>query len=251
MRRSSSLRPAAPSASLVGPAAGARADVGRRAEGRAPPPAGSPQRHDLERGHGAEPVRRHQPHLSAGSGPSSRRPGLTAIDDVEEARRALLEDSLRGLDLVRREEGPVVDVGSGGGAPGHPARLTPCRSASSSCSRRTGASATSSRGFAPRMCASCRAAPRSRRRTGPGVRWPRRSRRRRLPRSGACRSSAPVGPWSSGSGRLPTGGRGVRRRADRRAAGGEPAGLPRPAQARPDAGGFPTRIGVARKRPLA
>ena len=32
----------------------------------------------------------------------------------------LLEDSLRGLDLVRREEGPVVDVGSGGGAPGIP-----------------------------------------------------------------------------------------------------------------------------------
>jgi 16S rRNA (guanine527-N7)-methyltransferase len=39
---------------------------------------------------------------------------------VEEARRALLDDSLRGLDLVRREEGPVVDVGSGGGAPGLP-----------------------------------------------------------------------------------------------------------------------------------
>jgi 16S rRNA (guanine527-N7)-methyltransferase len=32
----------------------------------------------------------------------------------------LLEDSRRGLDLVRREEGPVVDVGSGGGAPGIP-----------------------------------------------------------------------------------------------------------------------------------
>ncbi len=32
----------------------------------------------------------------------------------------LLEDSLRGLDLVRREDGPVVDVGSGGGAPGIP-----------------------------------------------------------------------------------------------------------------------------------
>jgi len=32
----------------------------------------------------------------------------------------LLEDSLRGLELVRREEGPVVDVGSGGGAPGIP-----------------------------------------------------------------------------------------------------------------------------------
>jgi 16S rRNA (guanine527-N7)-methyltransferase len=32
----------------------------------------------------------------------------------------LLEDSLRGLELVRREEGPIVDVGSGGGAPGIP-----------------------------------------------------------------------------------------------------------------------------------
>jgi 16S rRNA (guanine527-N7)-methyltransferase len=47
-------------------------------------------------------------------------PGLTAIDDVEEARRVLLADSLRGLELVRREDGPVVDVGSGGGAPGIP-----------------------------------------------------------------------------------------------------------------------------------
>jgi 16S rRNA (guanine527-N7)-methyltransferase len=47
-------------------------------------------------------------------------PGLTAIDDVDEARRALLHDSLRGLELVRREDGPVVDVGSGGGAPGIP-----------------------------------------------------------------------------------------------------------------------------------
>jgi 16S rRNA (guanine527-N7)-methyltransferase len=39
---------------------------------------------------------------------------------VEQARRVLLADSLRGLELVRREEGPVVDVGSGGGAPGIP-----------------------------------------------------------------------------------------------------------------------------------
>jgi 16S rRNA (guanine527-N7)-methyltransferase len=39
---------------------------------------------------------------------------------VEEARRALLDDSLRGLELVRTVEGPVVDVGSGGGAPGIP-----------------------------------------------------------------------------------------------------------------------------------
>jgi 16S rRNA (guanine527-N7)-methyltransferase len=50
-------------------------------------------------------------------------PGLTAIRDVGEARRVLLEDSLRGLELVRREAGPVVDVGSGGGAPGVPLAL--------------------------------------------------------------------------------------------------------------------------------
>jgi 16S rRNA (guanine527-N7)-methyltransferase len=47
-------------------------------------------------------------------------PGLTAIHDISEARRALLDDSLRGAALVAGEEGPVVDVGSGGGAPGIP-----------------------------------------------------------------------------------------------------------------------------------
>jgi 16S rRNA (guanine527-N7)-methyltransferase len=47
-------------------------------------------------------------------------PGLTAIRDLGNARRALLEDSLRGLDLVRGFEGSVVDVGSGGGVPGIP-----------------------------------------------------------------------------------------------------------------------------------
>ncbi len=32
----------------------------------------------------------------------------------------LLDDSLSALDLVRRFDGPIVDVGSGGGAPGIP-----------------------------------------------------------------------------------------------------------------------------------
>jgi 16S rRNA (guanine527-N7)-methyltransferase len=47
-------------------------------------------------------------------------PGLTAIRDLVAARRVLLDDSLRGLELVSRFDGPLVDVGSGGGAPGIP-----------------------------------------------------------------------------------------------------------------------------------
>ena len=47
-------------------------------------------------------------------------PGLTGLRDPVEARRVLLEDALRGVPLVAREEGPVVDVGSGGGTPGIP-----------------------------------------------------------------------------------------------------------------------------------
>jgi 16S rRNA (guanine527-N7)-methyltransferase len=47
-------------------------------------------------------------------------PGLTGISDLDEARRALLDDSLRGLELVARFDGAIVDVGSGGGAPGIP-----------------------------------------------------------------------------------------------------------------------------------
>jgi 16S rRNA (guanine527-N7)-methyltransferase len=47
-------------------------------------------------------------------------PGLTSIHDLDEARRALLDDSLRGIDLVREFDGSIVDVGSGGGVPGIP-----------------------------------------------------------------------------------------------------------------------------------
>lgn len=48
------------------------------------------------------------------------RPGLTAIRDIEEAWRTHVVDSLTGLELVRSFPGPIVDVGSGGGAPGIP-----------------------------------------------------------------------------------------------------------------------------------
>ena len=47
-------------------------------------------------------------------------PGLTALRDSAEARHALLDDSLRGVELVRGWGGPIVDVGSGGGSPGIP-----------------------------------------------------------------------------------------------------------------------------------
>lgn len=47
-------------------------------------------------------------------------PGLTALRKPDDARRALLDDALRGAPLVEREDGPIVDVGSGGGTPGIP-----------------------------------------------------------------------------------------------------------------------------------
>jgi 16S rRNA (guanine527-N7)-methyltransferase len=47
-------------------------------------------------------------------------PGLTALKDLDEARRVLLDDSLRPAELVSGFDGPIVDVGSGTGAPGIP-----------------------------------------------------------------------------------------------------------------------------------
>ena len=44
--------------------------------------------------------------------------GLTAAGNAAEARRIHLDDALAAAELV--EEGPVVDVGSGGGSPGIP-----------------------------------------------------------------------------------------------------------------------------------
>ena len=45
---------------------------------------------------------------------------MTALKHPAEARRVLLDDALAGLEVVRRFEGPIVDVGSGGGTPGIP-----------------------------------------------------------------------------------------------------------------------------------
>ena len=56
---------------------------------------------------------------AAGSS-SSRHAGTDLVRDREDARRVHVEDSLRAVDVVQRFDGPIVDVGSGGGAPGIP-----------------------------------------------------------------------------------------------------------------------------------
>jgi 16S rRNA (guanine527-N7)-methyltransferase len=48
--------------------------------------------------------------------------GLTSLSG-DEARRVHVEQSLAAVEIVRRFEGPIVDVGSGGGAPGIPLAL--------------------------------------------------------------------------------------------------------------------------------
>ena len=50
--------------------------------------------------------------------------GLTALRDPADARRVLLDDALRGAPFVAGEEGPIVDVGSGGDTPGIPLAAT-------------------------------------------------------------------------------------------------------------------------------
>jgi 16S rRNA (guanine527-N7)-methyltransferase len=47
-------------------------------------------------------------------------PGLTSVRELDEARRVHVEESLAAVEIVRRFEGPILDVGSGGGAPGIP-----------------------------------------------------------------------------------------------------------------------------------
>jgi 16S rRNA (guanine527-N7)-methyltransferase len=47
-------------------------------------------------------------------------PGLTALKDEDVAWRELVEDALTGAPLVASFEGPIVDVGTGGGVPGVP-----------------------------------------------------------------------------------------------------------------------------------
>lgn len=47
-------------------------------------------------------------------------PGLTGLRDADAAREKLAEDALRAVPLLDLADGPIVDVGSGGGSPGIP-----------------------------------------------------------------------------------------------------------------------------------
>jgi len=49
-----------------------------------------------------------------------RTPGLTSLSDPREARRVLVDDALRGAEIVQELDGEIIDVGSGGGTPGIP-----------------------------------------------------------------------------------------------------------------------------------
>ena len=60
------------------------------------------------------------PRLVAWVGDLIATPGLTAIEDFEEAWREHAERSLEAVGVLSRFEGPLVDVGSGGGSPGIP-----------------------------------------------------------------------------------------------------------------------------------
>lgn len=50
-------------------------------------------------------------------------PGMTGLRDPAGARAMLVDDALRAVELVRAFDGPIVDVGSGGGSPGIPIAL--------------------------------------------------------------------------------------------------------------------------------
>ena len=230
----------------------ARADDSRRAEGRARAAEGR-RRAWRPRARGRSPIATSSSRLldDAWLAAVVATPGLTAIRDLDEARRMLLDDSLRGAELVARFDGPIVDVGSGGGASRHPARA-----------RAAGPRGGAARGRAAqvRVPRAVGAAERARRLgpcRGAGDRLGGR-RRREGARAAADRGR--VVPAARARGRRGRALGGAVGRRERVAGGGgriageleeSPDGFLVIRKLGPTPPGFPRRTGVAKKRPLA
>ncbi len=168
-------------------------------------------------------------------------PGLTALKDPAEARRVLLDDALAGLELVRRYEGPIVDVGSGGGTPGIPlAASLPEREVTLLEAERRKTEFLERWTMSCRTCASSGAAPRSK----PTDCYGSRSRRRLRPPPVAAEWCLPlvreggavvlwVGPSADADAVAAVAGEARRR------AGAVPAGIPRVPEDGTDAARLP------------
>ena len=217
-----------------------------------------PGRDDAERRRGALSLRRRPTPLLTDPGSALARrlletPGLTAIRDPSRRAACISTRACAGAVRLARYEGPIVDVGSGGGAPGIPlAAALPDREVVLLEATR-------------RKCDFLESLARLPERAG-RVR-PRRGAARR--RYGVAVAKALAPPpvaleWClplvrpGGAAVLSSGRRRMPRRVARVAAqlgGGEPRGAaraPRGPQARPDAGRVSRAApGMARKRPLA
>jgi 16S rRNA (guanine527-N7)-methyltransferase len=180
-------------------------------------------------------------------------PGLTAIRDRDEAWSMLAEDALRGVEVVREVEGPIVDVGSGNGSPGIPlASALPERAVTLlDSSRRKCAFLERFVGDFPNLRVVCsRAEEQDTDRFGVGV------AKALAPPPVALEWVLPlVRPggaavlWLGADADLEQLGR-----VSEQLAGGPPearSGLVVVPKIGPTPGGFPRRSGVARKRPLA
>ena len=90
----------------AGRAGRARADDRGRAQGRARAPEGRAGRGDRERGGRSRIATSSSSQLDDWLAAVVATPGLTAIEDLAEARRMLLDDSLRGVETVSPVRGP-------------------------------------------------------------------------------------------------------------------------------------------------
>ena len=179
-------------------------------------------------------------------------PGLTALKDPAEARRVLLDDALAGLELVQRFDGPIVDVGSGGGTPGIPlaARLPEREVTLLEAERRKTEFLERWTDELPNLRVVWGRAEEQPNETF-GVAVAKALAHPPVAAEWCLPLVREGGAASSGSGRRPTRPRWRRLPEARRRARRRSGRLHRPPQDGPDAARLPAPTGVAKKRPLA